>query len=164
MSAARALEPPSLGFLAKAFVGRGDFKVLVLRVLRERPMHGYEITRVLEERSHGFYRPNPGAVYPALRALLRKGYVEKAGGERRKMYRITPAGRRFLRGREAEIQRHFRAFEEALGPERAAMVREMRATGRLLGANLRNVTPAQARELGRLFVELRERVLRILAG
>ncbi len=160
----KPLELPPLGFFAKAFVGRGDFKVLVLRVLRERPMHGYEITRVLEERSRGFYRPNPGAVYPALRTLLRRRYVEKAGGERRKTYRIAPAGRRFLRGREAEIERYFRAFEEALGPERAAMMREMRATGRLLGANLRNVTPAQATELGRLFVEVRERILRILAS
>src|SRR3972149_5898110 len=51
-----------------------------------------------------------------------------------------------------------------IGPERAAMMREMRATGRLLGSNLRDVTPAQAKELGRLFVDLRERILRILAG
>ncbi|HEY4704833.1 MAG TPA: PadR family transcriptional regulator [Thermoplasmata archaeon] len=156
--------PPPFGFFAKVLVGRGDFKVLVLRILRERPMHGYEITQTLGERSHGFYRPNPGAVYPALRALLRKGYVAKAGGERRKTYRITPAGRRFLRSREAAVQRYFRRFEESIGPERAAMMREMRATGRLLGSNLRDVTPAQAKELGRLFVDLRERILRILAG
>jgi len=164
MSGRAGFGTPAFGFFAKVFVGRGHFKVLVLRILRERPMHGYEITQVLGERSHGFYHPNPGAVYPALRALLQKGYVEKAGGEQRKTYRITPAGRRFLRGREAEVKRYFRAFEEEIGPERAAMMREMRATGRLLGSNLRNVTPAQAKELSRLFVELRERILRVLTG
>ncbi len=163
MTDGTAFFSPPLGLLAKALVGRGDFKVLVLRILRERPMHGYEITQTLGERSHGFYRPNPGAVYPALRALLQKGYVTKAGGERRKTYRITPAGRRFLRGREAEVRRYFQRFEESMGPERAAMMREMRATGRLLGSNLRNVTPTQAKELGRLFVETRERIIRILA-
>src|SRR3970040_1593719 len=98
--------PPPFGFFAKVLVGRGDFKVLVLRILRERPMHGYEITQTLGERSHRFYRPNPGAVYPALRALLRKGYVAKAGGERRKTHRITPAGRRVLPRRVAEVQRY----------------------------------------------------------
>src|SRR3989304_5052439 len=110
--------PPPFGFFAKVLVGRGDFKVLVLRILRERPMHGYEITQTLGERSHGFYRPNPGAVYPALRALLRKGYVAKAGGERRKTYRITPAGRRFLRSREAGGQRELRRVWEGSGGPR----------------------------------------------
>src|SRR5439155_18529729 len=50
------------------FFGKGDFKGLVLHLLEERPMHGYEIIKAIEERYHGFYKPSAGAIYPALRA------------------------------------------------------------------------------------------------
>jgi len=62
------------------FFGKGDFKGLVLHLLEERPMHGYEIIKAIEERYHGFYKPSAGAIYPALRALLRKGYLSVSGG------------------------------------------------------------------------------------
>jgi len=61
------------------FFGKGDFKGLVLHLLEERPMHGYEIIKAIEERYHGFYKPSAGAIYPALRALLRKGYLSVSG-------------------------------------------------------------------------------------
>ncbi|HII41485.1 MAG TPA: PadR family transcriptional regulator, partial [Thermoplasmata archaeon] len=51
------------------FLAKGDFTGLLLVVLREKPMHGYEVMKALEERFHGFYKPSPGAIYPALRSL-----------------------------------------------------------------------------------------------
>ncbi len=145
------------------FLAKGDFKGLLLHILEERPMHGYEIMKALEERYQGFYKPSPGAIYPALRALLRKGLVSVSGEERRKTYRITKEGRAYLRSRRKEIERRFRAFEAAVGPERAALFREFRTTGKLLAANLRDVTPEQAEELRKLVIEMREKALRILS-
>ena len=176
------------------FLGKGDSKSVVLRLLEDRPMHGYEIIKSLQERYHGLYTPSAGAIYPALRRLLDKGYVTlgppavsvrprrpravrpRAGdvdrensagplhGEGgRKIYHITREGKGYLRSRRREIEQRFRAFEKIVGPERAGVFREFGATGRLLRANIRDVTPAQAGELKRLFIEMRERALRILS-
>ena len=145
------------------FFGKGDFKSLVLHLLEDRPMHGYEIIKAIEERYHGFYKPSAGAIYPALRALLRKGFLSVSGEERRKTYRITREGKAYLQSRRKEIEKRFHAFESAVGPERAALFREFRATGKLLRTNMREVTPKQANELRRVMVETREKILRILS-
>jgi len=145
------------------FLAKGDFKGLVLHLLEDHPMHGYEIIKAIEERYQGFYKPSAGAIYPALRALLGKGYVSVSGEERRKTYRITREGKAYLRSRRKELHDRFRAFEAAVGPERAALFREFRTTGKLLATNMRDVTPLQAEELRKLVVEMREKVLRILS-
>ncbi|MEK6986805.1 MAG: PadR family transcriptional regulator, partial [Candidatus Thermoplasmatota archaeon] len=134
-----ALVAPTFPFLA-----RGRFRILLLRTLEDQPMHGYEVMKVLEERFQGFYKPSAGAIYPALRSLLREGYVAVNGAERRKTYRIMPKGRAFLRSHEADMEKRFRAFESAVGSERASLFRELRTTGKLLGANLKSITPDQA--------------------
>ncbi len=145
------------------FLAKGDFAGLVLVALQEKPMYGYEIMKALEERFHGFYKPSAGAIYPALRSLYRRGLVTADGGERRKTYRITPKGEEYLRGIRKELKARFSAIERSLGPERAAMFREFRETGRLVAANVRNVTPEQAKELRGLMTEMRERIIRVLA-
>ncbi len=126
-------------------------------------MHGYEIMKALEERFQGFYKPSAGSIYPALRSLLAKGFVTVNGEERRKTYRITAKGTAYLRSFRAERRAHFEALQKALGPERAAMFREFRNTGRLLATNMRTVTPEQAKELRSLMAEMRERIITILA-
>lgn len=145
------------------FLARGDFAGLVLSALQEKPMHGYEIMKALEERFQGFYKPSPGSIYPALRSLLGKGYVTVTGEERRKTYRITAKGQAYLRTFRAELKAHFDAVHKALGPERAAMFQELRNTGRLIATNIRHVTPQQAKELRTLMLEMRERIIKILA-
>ena len=145
------------------FLAKGDFAGLLLVVLREKPMHGYELMKALEERFHGFYKPSAGAIYPALRSLHRRGLVSVAGGERRNTYRITAAGEARLREVHQEVQARFKALEKAMGPERAAMFREFRKTGHLLRTNIGQVTPRQARKLRALMTEMRERIIKILA-
>ncbi len=145
------------------FLARGDFAGLVLTVLQEKPMHGYEIMKSLEERFQGLYKPSAGSLYPALKSLLAKGYVTVIGEERRKTYRITAKGQAYLKARHAEVRAHFDAVHKSLGPERTAMFREFRRTGRLIATNVRHVTPEQAKELRTLMAEMRERMLKILA-
>ncbi len=145
------------------FLGKGGFRTLVLRALSEQPMHGYEVIKVLEERFQGFYRPSAGAVYPALRSLQREGLVSVRGSERRKTYHITPKGRTYLRNQHEALRRHFSTFQAAVGPERAALLRELRETGRLLMPNLRTITPRQATELRKAVAEMRGRIAVILA-
>jgi len=150
-------------FLAKAFLAKGDFKILVLSVLQSRPMHGYEITKVIEEQSHGIYRPGPGAVYPALQALLRRGMVKVNERDRRRVYQITPAGKRLLNERYAEMKCHIEAFKKSMGPERSSLMEEMAKTGRLLAIAGKTMTPEQAKKVTKIIGEARERILRTLA-
>ena len=76
---------------------QGDLKLVILNLLDEKPRHGYEIIKDLEERSGGRYTPSAGAVYPTLTMLEDMGYAvatPEEGGK--KVYAITDAGRAHL--------------------------------------------------------------------
>lgn len=76
---------------------QGDLKYVILRLLEEKPRHGYEIIKELESRFGGSYAPSPGTVYPTLTMLEDLGYarvVPEEGGK--KIYEITDEGRRHL--------------------------------------------------------------------
>jgi len=83
---------------------KGDFKYLILDLLKDKPRHGYEIIRELEERFSGFYAPSPGAVYPTLQWLEEVGYVTSVQQDGKRVYTITDDGRRFLTEKEKETE------------------------------------------------------------
>jgi DNA-binding PadR family transcriptional regulator len=74
----------------------GEVKFVILRLLREKPRHGYEIIKELEERLGGCYTPSAGTVYPTLQLLEDQGYVRVEMQDGKKVYHITPEGERFL--------------------------------------------------------------------
>lgn len=75
---------------------RGDLKYVILRLLVEKPMHGYEIMQALGEESGGWYTPSPGSVYPALQLLQDQGYVVSEEQDGKRVYSITAEGRELL--------------------------------------------------------------------
>lgn len=92
-----------LGMGGRAFrAGRrlasGDLQLVLLALLAERPSHGYELIKALEERSGGFYSPSPGMVYPALTWLEEMGYASVAAEGAKKLYSITESGNEYLKG------------------------------------------------------------------
>jgi DNA-binding PadR family transcriptional regulator len=84
------------------FFGRGDVKFALLELLRERPMHGYEMMKALEEQSGGFYSPSPGSIYPTLQMLEDRGFVTVKESDSKKVYSITDAGRALLDERQGD--------------------------------------------------------------
>lgn len=74
----------------------GEVKFVILRLLREKPRHGYEIIKALEERMGGHYTPSAGTVYPTLQLLEDQGYVRAVETEGRRVYHITAEGEHFL--------------------------------------------------------------------
>jgi DNA-binding PadR family transcriptional regulator len=74
----------------------GEVKYVILRLLEEKPRHGYEIMKALEERLEGWYTPSPGTVYPTLQLLEDQGYVRAVETEGKRVYHITPEGTAFL--------------------------------------------------------------------
>src|SRR6266852_5443900 len=88
-----------------------DLQLLILALLADKPSHGYEIIKALDERSKGFYIPSPGMVYPALTYLEEIGYATIEPDGTRKLYHITDAGREHLQGNRAMADALFAQFE-----------------------------------------------------
>jgi DNA-binding PadR family transcriptional regulator len=90
---------------------KGDLKYVILDLLKEKPRYGYEVIRALEERSHGFYTPSPGVVYPTLQMLEEMGYASSTERDGKRIYSITEEGSKFLSEREEvaeEVRSHMR--------------------------------------------------------
>ena len=84
--------------------------MLVLRVLRTQPLHGYAIAQRIHQLSADELRVEEGSLYPALQKLLVKGWVKAAwreseSGRQVREYRITASGRRQLEAEMAEYRR-----------------------------------------------------------
>ena len=74
----------------------GAMRYIVLQLIAEKPRHGYEIIKELEQRSGGGYTPSPGAIYPLLSMLLDMGHVSASPDGNKKLHTITPEGTAFL--------------------------------------------------------------------
>lgn len=81
-----------------------DLQLVILALLEQKPAHGYELIRSLEERSSGFYAPSPGVIYPALTYLDEIGRAAAEADGNRKLYRITDVGREHLAARRADAE------------------------------------------------------------
>jgi len=112
------------GMRAARMLASGDLQLIILALLQEKPRHGYEIIKALEEHSSGIYTPSPGVVYPALTYLEEAGLAVSEADGNKKLYRITESGTQKLEknrelvdetldqlgrfGRKmARVQRHF---------------------------------------------------------
>lgn len=74
----------------------GAMRYVVLQLIAEKPRHGYEIIKEIEQRAGGAYAPSPGAIYPLLSMLLDLGHVSAALDGNKKLHSITPEGQAFL--------------------------------------------------------------------
>jgi len=87
-------------------LNKGSAELLVLILLEGRPRHGYDIGKLIEERSNGQIRFRIGSLYPILfrledRGLIAGRWLEKDGERRRRCYRLTPAGRKALQAQRS---------------------------------------------------------------
>ncbi len=106
------------GFVGEAMrmgMGRrfsaGELQTILLALLEERPSHGYELIKTLEERSGSFYVPSPGVIYPALTYLEETGLAEVENDGTKKLYKITDAGRQKVEENRAMIDQALAKLE-----------------------------------------------------
>jgi len=85
-------------------LGSQDLQLIILALLSEKPRHGYEIIKQVEEHSSGMYSPSPGMVYPALQYLEEGGYAASESEGAKKLYRITEAGSKHLNENRAAVE------------------------------------------------------------
>ena len=83
-------------FRVGRMLDQGDLKLLALALIAEQPRHGYELIKLIEEKTSDFYSPSPGVVYPTLTFLEEAGYVTAESEGAKKRYTITEEGRAYL--------------------------------------------------------------------
>jgi DNA-binding PadR family transcriptional regulator len=91
---------------------RGDMKSIILRLLKEQPMHGYEIISKLEDKSHGMWRPSAGSIYPNLQLLEEQDLVTSKEENGKKIYALTTKGEESAKVAEAAHKNHHAPWEE----------------------------------------------------
>jgi DNA-binding PadR family transcriptional regulator len=96
----------------------GELRLVLLKLIADKPRHGYDLIRAVEERTNGAYAPSPGIVYPTITLLADMGLIgEQSSDGARKLFEITPEGTTHLADNANEVAAMF-ARLDALGAER----------------------------------------------
>ena len=99
---------------------KGSTSLLILQLLQERDMYGYELVKEMDQRSDHGFQMKEGTLYPALHKLEKQGYiecywVEQEKGPARKYYRITVAGTEMLEIKTNEWNRYVQVMNRVMG-------------------------------------------------
>lgn len=125
------------------FFAHGDLRLVILYLIAEKPRHGYEIIRAIEDQVGGAYSPSPGVIYPTLTHLEELGYVTVSAGDgAKKLHAITAEGTAYL---------------NAYRPAVDALLARMQEAGRVHGGG---PPPQILRAMENLRLALRLRLLR----
>jgi DNA-binding PadR family transcriptional regulator len=93
--------------------GHGGLRLVLLKLISEKPSHGYELIKAIEERFKGGYSPSPGVIYPTLSWLEDEGFITIVpGDDGRKQAHITDAGQAFLADKAEEVDTLFERMNQ----------------------------------------------------
>ena len=139
-------------FAAGRKLASGDLQLLVLALLEEKPRHGYEIIKEIEERFGGMYSPSPGTVYPTLTMLEDLGYARAMPEENgKKIYQITEEGRKHLAENQPLIDDIFSKIadfaQSIFGEPMMEVHRGFKNVGRAVYASKSSRTPEQIKRI-----------------
>lgn len=103
---------------------KGSAELLILSLIERRPRHGYEISKLIEQRSEGVLKFNVASFYPLLYRLEKRGFisgrwVEKAGQRRRRYYQLTAQGKTVLKEQRSSWTEFVNAINRITGEEHA---------------------------------------------
>ena len=103
---------------------KGSTDSLLLALLIDEPMYGYQLVRALEQRSHGYFQFREGTLYPALHRLEKDGLLEgewqpSPNGQMRRYYHVTDRGRTEMGALRSQWQGFAEAVAMVLAPEHA---------------------------------------------
>jgi transcriptional regulator len=100
----------------------GALEMMVLRLLKREPMHGYALVQRIQQASNNLLQVEEGSLYPALQRLLKDGLLEAQWGvsatnRRVRIYRITRAGVKHLTSEVTSFERMLEGINLVLAPE-----------------------------------------------
>ncbi len=110
------------------FFDHGDLRLVVLKLIADKPRHGYELIKAVEEAAGGAYSPSPGVIYPTLTLLEELGYATAAdAGGGKKLFSITPEGEAFLTENDAPVRGLFERMADVASRSAAFSPQILRA-------------------------------------
>jgi len=137
---------------------RGDARIIILKVLNERPMHGYEVIKEVSEMFGGMYAPSAGMVYPTLQWLEDESLVNSSQEESgKKVYRINDAGKKFLANGQQTLKR-LSAFQKKMPEEKLEMMRAGRKLFQTTMASFPEISEKKAKEATKILNEAQARL------
>jgi len=145
---------------------KGDLKYVILDLLKDRPRHGYDIIRELEEQSYGFYKPSPGVIYPTLQMLEEMGYASSNEQEGKKIYSITEEGLKFLENQSniadgvRRQMKHKWSFKN-IG-KMIMVMKEYHALESLLGSSFRSLDADKAEQIRQILSQTYQAIESVL--
>jgi len=145
---------------------KGDLKYIILDLIRDKPRHGYDIIRELEEQSHGLYKPSPGVIYPTLQMLEEMGHAQSIEQEGKKVYSITEEGLQFL-AKQKDIADGVRSQMKKRWGFRnigrmALVMKEYHALEHLLGRGIRTLDADKMQRIREVLVQTYDNIESII--
>jgi DNA-binding PadR family transcriptional regulator len=98
---------------------QGDLRLVLLRLIADKPRHGYDMIKAIEDLIGGGYSPSPGVIYPTLTLLEELGYVTVASEDGKKRYEATEAGTAYLAANQEAVSAIFARMAEGREKEPA---------------------------------------------
>ena len=145
---------------------KGDLKYIILGLLKDKPRHGYDIIRELEEQSYGFYKPSPGVIYPTLQMLQEMGYASSTDQEGKKIYSITEEGLKFLANQSDiadSVRRQMKHKWSFRNIGRMAMImREYHELEELLDSGFRSLDADKAEQIRQILYQTYQEIESVL--
>lgn len=143
---------------------RGDIRAAVLALVAERPMHGYEMIKEIEERSGGFWKPSAGSIYPTLQLLEDEGLIAGTEIDGKRRFELTDEGRAAVAEREGKAEaKPWEQVRTGAPPELVRLGQSLRQLAQLVGQALQTADEGQRAKIRELLDETRRRIYGILA-
>jgi DNA-binding PadR family transcriptional regulator len=134
---------------------------MMLKLINERPIHGYDVMKHFQEEFDGLYQPSSGAIYPILQAFEEQGYVNVEEMVGKKVYSITPKGKEFLKTKESGFQKRIEQMETFIS-KRRGLHKELRNLAGLLMMNYPDLTEEQSSEIEKIIKETRRKISEVI--
>ena len=145
-------------------VKRGDARLLVLEVLKEKPMHGYEVGKAISQLFGGVYEPSPGVVYPNLQWLEDEGMVKHLWRTGKKLYRVTEEGKRFTEEGREDLKRLLDMGRDSAKGAKWQVLREERQLAKVLAFIFPELGEEDGHKVYSILRDTRERIERLVAA
>ena len=134
---------------------------MMLKLINEGPIHGYDIMKHFQEKFDGLYQPSSGAIYPILQSFEEHGYVNVDEMDGKKVYSITPKGKESLKTKESGFQKRIEQMETFIN-KRRGLHKELRNLAGLLRMNYPDLTEKQSAEIEKIIKETRRKISEII--